>query len=78
MKGGYDDELHAPASIHIYDIQDECWAWGHTPSSSSDDHIPLARSFHTTTFVKVDNEPYLFVVGGLHMRADRHNRDRTL
>lgn len=69
--------MHAPASLHIYDITIGCWTRITTPDAVPDEHTPMPRSFHTATFVKVDNEPYLFVVGGLHMRTNRDSRDRT-
>lgn len=72
LSGGYDDDGHAPPTTHIYDVEERSWVEG-ARSSASDDHTPSARSFHTATYVCVDNEPYLFVVGGLHMRSNTHN-----
>lgn len=72
--GGYDDEMHEPTTTHIFDTESRCWVEGAT-SGGPDDYTPTARSFHTATYACVDNEPYLFVVGGLHMRASGHNGD---
>lgn len=62
--GGYDGEMREPTTTHIFDVENRCWVEG----AISDQYTPAARSFHTATYVCVDNEPYLFVVGGLHMR----------
>ena len=64
IPGGYDDEMREPTTTHIFDVESGCWMEG----AISDEYTPAARSFHTATYVCVDNEPYLFVVGGLHMR----------
>jgi hypothetical protein len=66
--------MREPMTTHIFDVESGCWVEG-AISEGSDDYTPVARSFHTATFVCVDNEPYLFVVGGLHMRVNGHSRD---
>ncbi|KAF8315011.1 hypothetical protein DL93DRAFT_2079667 [Clavulina sp. PMI_390] len=76
LYGGYDDRMHAPTTVHLYDVEEGSWVFS-TSQDASHGETPMPRSFHTTTFVKVDNEPYLFVVGGLHMRTDPNSRDRN-
>lgn len=69
--------MHEPVTTHIFDVENGRWLEGPTPEGF-DDYAPAARSFHSATYVCVDNEPYLFVVGGLHMRANDHSRDSKL
>ncbi|KAF8342910.1 uncharacterized protein EI90DRAFT_802652 [Cantharellus anzutake] len=72
--GGYDDCYLPGHTAHVYSLDESSWLYK-SPEPSPFVVTPTPRSYHTATFVNVDNEPYLFVVGGIH--HTRGNEGRT-
>ncbi|CAE6496254.1 unnamed protein product [Rhizoctonia solani] len=60
-----DPTLHF-ADVHIYDIKHRLWL-SVVPESESQENVEslTPRLFHSATFVEIEHDPYLAVVGGI-------------
>ncbi|KAF9513831.1 hypothetical protein BS47DRAFT_940161 [Hydnum rufescens UP504] len=76
MHGGYDDDLVPTNATHFYSIRDNKWVYC-ISRANGDENVPISRTFHTATYVFADNEPYLFVLGGLHVTENGIYGDRN-
>ncbi|KAB5589448.1 hypothetical protein CTheo_7102 [Ceratobasidium theobromae] len=60
------DANHSFANVFIYDIKQRLWLPVPTESDSQADVEKLTpRLFHTSTFVEIEHDPHLVVVGGI-------------